>query len=471
MKMNTGCKFLALAAMLFTLVIPACQGGGSVAIQVSDITGPGSLDERSVADYSVTATDSRVVTYMWAVDPPSAGSFTNGTMEVATFHANEVTSDTDASIMVSVGSPYITPQVTSRDVTIIDTNQMPRASASADETEIGHGQTVQFHNESTDPEGDDDIVKCEWDFSYDEDDGFTCDCEENDPRQQFDDPGVYSVQMRVTDTSSITDMLSTPLTITVVENYAPVITEVRHSRTTSEAGNDNEAVDLQVDFSDPAPADDVFNVTWMSDHGSFDDFTDPSPTWYPPDYPVDCDITVQVTDKFGLTASGTCRQWVTGLPVLNNASAPGNVIPSQNLIDAFGGTVDPASFMYPSTADDGTVVFLSYWASFSGASTGGIPILQAVYDYYSDDAYVHIMVNEGESAFDVSSFVNDNLYEASYWALDEDASYFSMTNGWVGGASTLPQSMLFDRDGRCRWSYNGPVTFTVDLYLAIDELL
>jgi len=458
--------------MLISLAFIFCScGGGNQMIEVGDIDGPGSLDERAVADFSISANEPGGVAYEWAVDPSSAGSFTNGQHSVATFHANEVTCDTDAVIRVTISGQYSDPVVVSRDVTIIDTNQMPRAAAHTDKSEIGAGQSVRFYNDSTDPEGDDDIVSYEWDFSYDDDDGFCCECNDCEPSRQFDEPGTYAVQLRVTDRSDIIDMLNTPIVIDVVQNSAPVITAVHHSRTTSETGNYDEGVELWVEFDDSLPVDDTHSFKWVCDHGSFNDSESPVPVWYPTDYVVECVISVRVTDRYGLADEAGCHQWVTEFPVLVNPDAPGNTVPSANLPSVYGGTVDPAGYAHPGYPGDGQVVLLSYWATYSGASVDGIAGLVDIYHTYCADDYVQVLINEGDSMYNVLGFIEDNLYESTYWLLDSESAYFNLTRGWNGNSNTLPQHLLIDRDGYCRWADVGQLTWMIDLQLALEELL
>jgi thiol-disulfide isomerase/thioredoxin len=467
-------KYIILTGILLALwlvIIGGC-GGGTVLLTVSDISGPGFLNEKQVADYSVTVTNGYDITYSWTVDPPSAGTLANSTTAKATLHAEEVTVNTKIKLTVTVIGWKAEPEVVSREITIMDTNQAPIAAAHSDNDRIGNGQMIQFYDDSTDPEGNDDIVKWEWDFDYDGNAGFDIDSDSREPRHQYDDAGIFQVQLRVTDTSGIADMLDTALEIEVVENVAPSIITVEHSRTTSETGNENEAVGLQVFFEDYSPPGGPHNVNWYCNYGYFDDHTSLSPTWYPPDTPVDCDITVEVRDEFGLSDTASIHQWVTGYPVVDNPGAPNNVIISQALQSISGGTINPADYIFPDYEPYGRVTFMSFWASWSSSCLDGIPLLYSVYqNYASENDYMHLMINIGDSQQSVSDFVDDNSYEGPYWLLDPDTAYFSLCKGWNDGSNNLPQTMVFDRDGRCRWAYVGEITWAIDMQLAIEELL
>jgi PKD repeat protein len=458
-----------IVPMAIALALLSCSSGGS--IEFGEIIGPGSVDENSDSDYSINASGSDFIEYAWLVEPASAGTFINADKAKATFHANECMVNTQAKIRVSMTGWKSETEVTEMEITIMDTNQAPHAAASCDVDRIGHGSQVQFYDESVDPEGDNDIVKWEWDFDYDGNGGFDSDSELREPRHQFDEPGTFRVQLRVTDKSGITDMLDEPLSIEVVENYAPQITEITHSRTTTQAGNDDEAVQLAVVFEDMTPPGGPHDIVWTSDYGHFDDYTSQNPTWFPPDSPVKCDITAEVTDEFGLSDSASVHQWVTSFATINNSAAPGNMIVSRDFDTAFTGTVDPADYIFPNDGGDGSIIFTSYWASWSSTCLDGIPFLLEINDQYKEEDYVQLMINEGDSKQDIISFVNLNGYTADFWALDMDASYFNPSRGWNSNSNTLPQHMLFDRDGHCRWASVGILTMPFDMQLAVEELL
>ncbi len=468
-RLDTILKILITISILLGV---SCSGGGVAVLNVSDINGPGTLNEHEVADYSITVERGLELGYSWTLTPQSAGQLTNVTTATVTLQPNEVTEDITARLTVNITGWKTEPVVVIRDVTITDTNQLPNAAASADKTRIGHGESVQFTNESTDPEGDDDIILFEWDFSYVEDDGFFSDSEDRDPRQLYEVPGIYNVQLRITDRSNVTDMLTEPIVIEVVENYAPVISEVNHNRTTSQVGNDNEAVELVVLFNDPAPVDDEITIRWECDYGYFDDETSQHPVWFPPDSPVKCEIRVIVTDWFGLSDSGSCNQWVTSMPTLVNGLAPGNLMIPVNFETVFNGSINPANWVYPNDPNDGNVVFMSFWVTWCSTCVEGMPSVLAVNDLFETNPhYRHVMINEDEPVEEVFGFIYDNNYEAMYWALDTCALYFNQINGWNGGSNELPQHLLFDRDGRCRWAKVGPLGQLWDVQPLIEELL
>ncbi|HEX9744575.1 MAG TPA: PKD domain-containing protein, partial [bacterium] len=70
-------------------------------------------------------------------------------------------------------------------------------------------------DDSTDPDGLADIVKREWDFSFDVIDGFNPGSEEQNPQISYPSNGNYLVQLRVTDTENHQDLLDTPIQIVI----------------------------------------------------------------------------------------------------------------------------------------------------------------------------------------------------------------------------------------------------------------
>jgi len=158
------------------------------------------------------------------------------------------------------------------------TNQPPVAAAHADITNPQVYQTVQFFDDSTDPDGPEDLAKWEWDFSFDEVDGFQVGKEEQNPTIQYQQPGTYKVQLRVTDTSSHADMLDVPLTINVggSGNAPPTAC--------ADADNTEPTVDTWVHFfdcsTDPDGYSDIVQFEWdMDGDGVYGDKFGQTPMW------------------------------------------------------------------------------------------------------------------------------------------------------------------------------------------------
>jgi len=94
-------------------------------------------------------------------------------------------------------------------------NEPPVAGASVSTIETRPWHDVEFYDTSTDPDGASDIVAWEWDFSYDEVDGFLVESTDKNALYQFPDEGVFQIQHRVRDSKGAEDMLDTPLEVTV----------------------------------------------------------------------------------------------------------------------------------------------------------------------------------------------------------------------------------------------------------------
>jgi len=460
-------------ALIFICVITGCSGSSITPLELSGIKGPATVQEQKSAEYSVDASGDYDLTYLWTFDPPTVGFLKGVTTNKVTLYTYEINKTTKAKLTLVVQTTKLGPVKQSKDIEVVDSNQAPEAMGHSDKTKIANGQYVQFYDDSTDSNGAADISNWEWDFSYDQPLGFKSESTEREPNHQFLNAGIFQIQLRVTDYAGHMDMLDEPLTIEVIANTPPVITAINHPRTTSQAGNSDETVRLEVVFSDALPLDDTHEFSWACSYGTFDDPTSRTPIWYPPDNAADCGVTVRVTDSFGLFEDYTTIQWATDLQVLHNPNAADDLIIPRVLDSVFSAPINTAAFHFPNIEPNGNVVFVAFWASYASQSVADMPTLLNIYNMFRDRDYVHMCINVGETAADVQYFVNSNSYDASYWLLDHDSGYFGLMNNWAGDVSTISMYLLFDRDGRCRWAYAGALTPTIvnSLEQAIEELL
>jgi PKD repeat protein len=464
---------LILLTLIFICVITGCNGSSITPLELSGIKGPATVNEQGQAQYSVEASGDYDLTFQWTLDPPAVGFLKGDTTKKVTLYTYELDETAKAKLTLVVETAKLGPVKQSKEIEVVNSNQPPEAKAHSDKTIIGDGQYVQFYDDSTDDNGVADIYNREWDFSYDQPLGFKSESNEREPNHQFMDAGTFQVQLRVTDYAGHMDMLDEPLTIDVIANTPPEITAINHPRTTSQAGNSAEAVSLGVVFSDMLPDDDTHEFLWTATDGTFDDPASRTPIWSPPANAADCEITVRVTDSFGLFGEGAINQWATDMPVLHNPNAADDLIVPQVLDSVFTAPINTGSFRFPNIEPDGNVVFVAFWASYASQSVADMPTLLDIYNMFRDRDYVHICINVGETAADVQYFVNSNSYDASYWLLDHDSTYFGLMNNWAGDVGTISMYLLFDRDGRCRWAYAGALTPTItnSIEQAIEELL
>jgi len=100
------------------------------------------------------------------------------------------------------------------ELAVIEYREVPTAHASADR-ELGKtGDVIQFRDESL-PPSDSEITLWEWDFSYDESEGFVTELSERNPSRTYLDTGDYMIQLRVTASNEKTDMLDEPLAVEI----------------------------------------------------------------------------------------------------------------------------------------------------------------------------------------------------------------------------------------------------------------
>ncbi|MCK4719899.1 hypothetical protein KAU08_04535, partial [bacterium] len=105
------------------------------------------------------------------------------------------------------------------EISVVSIPYPPEAAAFIDVDVINFGNYLKFHNISSDPDGPGDLVKWEWDFSFNSDDGFIVENFEKEPYIAFVKPGVFDIQLRVTDSTGLNDMLDEPLQITVIQDH------------------------------------------------------------------------------------------------------------------------------------------------------------------------------------------------------------------------------------------------------------
>ncbi len=150
---------------------------------------------------------------------------------------------------------------------VLQENDPPVAAAHADPVDPFPGDNVDFFDDSTDPQGNDDIIKWEWDFSFDPVDGFdgTGSSEQN-PSISYPEHGEYLVQLRVTDTKDEFDMLDEPLVINVKPLNTP--TAAAHADPVDPFPGDN--VDFYDDSTDPE--DDIVKWEWDFTYDDLDGF-------------------------------------------------------------------------------------------------------------------------------------------------------------------------------------------------------
>ncbi|MCK4719265.1 hypothetical protein KAU08_01325, partial [bacterium] len=218
-------RFTVFFLLLLFLVVSAACDRGNNKLMVGSIKGPIEITENSSAEYKIDAHSDTGITYSWISNPVDTGSFSNTETTSTIFTSPEVETDYPVVITVVVNSDNDGPVIRSLDVIVKDVpddddppepqNNPPQAAAHFEQDIIAGWHTFQFTDNSTDPDGDDDIVKWEWDFSFDESDSFTVESEEQNPLLELGIVGTYQVMLRVTDASLHSDLLDVPLQLEV----------------------------------------------------------------------------------------------------------------------------------------------------------------------------------------------------------------------------------------------------------------
>jgi len=253
-------------------------------------------------------------TYLWSCNPPSLGQITTPTGQATVFKAGTVNRDTPVKISVSITPEKGQATVSSLTVTIKNlpvAGTPPIASAEVDQDMIKPGHSVQLTDTSTDSDGT--IAKVEWDFSYDVASGFQVDSSAKAPIATYPEIGEYLIQLRVTDSTGLTDLLDTPITITVTNDYFKPVAKAAFSPETADAC---QPVQFRNDGSYPRDGTSLtmFEWDWNND-GTFDEAAEQAThTW---DTSGTYQVQFRVTDNNG--ASGVLS---TPLSVTVTSPAP-----------------------------------------------------------------------------------------------------------------------------------------------------
>ena len=195
-------------------------------------------------------------------------------------------------------------------------NSPPEADFSWTPERPAARQEVVFSAEATDPDPDDMVTSYTWDFG----DGTTGSGEEI--THVYSDPGVYEVQLTVTDSNGASS--SVTKSITVAQNKRPSVTSLTISPSTPLVG---ETVTFNAVVTDPE--DDPI-VGWEWDFGDGSTATDPPPITHTYDRFGVFEVRVRVRDMEGygpwytvdvgvLKAEGQIAASLTANPVNNRA--------------------------------------------------------------------------------------------------------------------------------------------------------
>jgi len=278
--------------------------------------------------------------------------------------------------------------------------------------------------------------------------------------------GIYMVNIVAFDLSNNLgwgQVLVSVMQTTGGPNDDPVILDITADRTTAN-GSQNEKCLIAVEAMDPNGDPLAYD---FQGSGSFTPTAKDNEVYWKPvsstTGPQPIDITV-LDDKGGMAAY-TITLWSTDLSIVPGSTS--GMIP--------GGTIQ--SLLPVATLDMGNdfmgqVCYINFWATTCGYCIAEMPELTQVYNKYKNSpGYNHILMDVNESESKVMNFINSHDYACTYWALDVGASYFSKCKGFNGNSGGIPQHVLFDRDGRCRWAHLGKLPSTTDLENAIDQLL
>jgi peroxiredoxin len=99
----------------------------------------------------------------------------------------------------------------------------------------------------------------------------------------------------------------------------------------------------------------------------------------------------------------------------------------------------------------GQVILINNWATWCPPCRAEMPILNAYYQDHQGQGFTLIGIEAGETASEVSDFVNHNGLAFSIWLDPRNAALAAFSN------DALPNSYVVDRAGMVVLSWTGPI--------------
>ena len=114
--------------------------------------------------------------------------------------------------------------------------------------------------------------------------------------------------------------------------------------------------------------------------------------------------------------------------------------------------LDGSSFRLEDTR--GRVVFINLWATYCGPCVGELPYFNDLAGEHSGDVVI-LAVHNSMSKDDIPAYLSDKGWDDLLFALDTKDKLVWNT---VGGGTTMPQTVVLDRNGRVIYNEVGSVT-------------
>jgi len=194
-----------------------------------------------------------IVRWMW--------DFGDGTGSTAQNPTHRYTTPGTYTVQLLIEDKTGATDITAEEITVRPLNQPPQADFTISPASPTIGDTVQFTDRSSDPDGE--IVSWEWDFG----DGTTSTAQ--NPSHKYSQAGTYTVTLRVRDDEGASD--SAAKQVTVAGEKQPPRAEFTFSPTNPKPGE-------TVQFTDQSTDPDGTIQSWSWDFGDGNSSTEQNPT-------------------------------------------------------------------------------------------------------------------------------------------------------------------------------------------------
>ena len=96
--------------------------------------------------------------------------------------------------------------------------------------------------------------------------------------------------------------------------------------------------------------------------------------------------------------------------------------------------------------------------------------LQDVLDHYEGEHFALLTLDLDSNKQNAIDYINSHSYDYTEWGYDT-GSIFGSLNDYNGNSNGIPQSIIVDLDGNCRYGKIGAISSPLTFTQVIDEFM